>query len=113
MQYPMWAVAHTHVDVRIWYDILTEFNIDLLGKQQLFLLAQHSPWGYAQANCLLSALLGSQRNGECNIGNPSHWLHMGITNARTRLSNSGVPDFPERLYTMYPGQEELFYMMGH
>ena len=91
---PAWANPTPNVDPRVWYPILVSHGLDELALQQLYLLSQHSPWGYAEANTIIEGLL----DDHVGVARPKFWTHKAITTARTRLRESRVPDFPDSVW---------------
>jgi len=55
--YPHWVDPTPGVDCRVWFDILEIRGCDALAMQSLFLLSQHSAWGYAEANLIINRLV--------------------------------------------------------
>ena len=80
---PEWATLEP--DVRKWYSTLKALKYDDLSIQELYLLAQHSPIGYQEANTLISKLLKKAADG-IELGSPGAYLHSAILKVR----HSGV-----------------------
>ena len=80
---PEWATLEP--DVRKWYSVLKELKYDDLSIQELYLLAQHSPIGYQEANTIISKLLKKAAD-KVEIGSPGAYLHAAILKVR----HSGV-----------------------
>lgn len=72
-----------------WNKILKHNSVDLVARQELFLLAQHSQAGWEHANTIVGKLLKKQADNE-RLGNASGFVHRCVHNARGRMWSHGA-----------------------
>ena len=83
---PTWATFERNAHV--WYDELCRLGVDKHACKDLFLLAQLSDVGYAEANNVLSKLIKKDVDGD-TLNNVSAFVHSSVMSARYRIDPRG------------------------